>query len=452
MTDYLDTLSQFVHDTTFDALTPGAMDAARDVTLDTLGAMVAGSQQPENIAFAERMAQRSPTATATIFGHGLRAEPMTATLVNATAGVALEVDEGNRFGGGHPAIHSLPGALALAEEMGASGRGFIESALVGYEIESRIGGATKPRPNVHSHGHWGVVGTAVAAAKLKGYSARQVRDVMNIAASMSPANTWQTAFRGATVRNLYPGRSGHDGLLAAHVYESGFTGLDDAPSDVFGTILGESFDRDAAVAAMPGEYRIEQNYFKFYACCRLNHPALDAVFAAREDRDIEPSDVISVDITAPSMLDGMLGEYPDNMLAAKFNVPYAVAASLVRGSADVADFLADARADERIRELAGKVSVRVEPPAVAPPIGGVSPTRARIRLAGERALEGSAAIVKGEYGNRLPRRALVDKFHALNDPILGRARADEVVDAVSRLERLPDVRELTALLAGRGVG
>ena len=41
---------------------------------------------------------------------------MLATLVNATAGVALEMDEGNRFGGGHPAIHCLPGAHLLGDD------------------------------------------------------------------------------------------------------------------------------------------------------------------------------------------------------------------------------------------------------------------------------------------------------------------------------------------------
>ena len=198
---------------------------------------------------------------------------------------------------------------------------------------------------------------------------------------------------------------------------------------------------------MPGEYRIEQNYFKFYACCRLNHPALDAVFDAREGESFDPDEVVAVDISAPSMLDGMLGEYPENMLAAKFNVPYAVAASLVRGSAGVDEFYSDVRDDARIRELAAKVSVRVEPPAHVP-AGGVPPTEARIRLAGDRELVGRTAIIKGDYGNRLPRERLVEKFHALNDPILGAQRAAEVVDAVSRLEELSDVRELTALLAG----
>ena len=128
-------------------------------------------------------------------------------------------------------------------------------------------------------------------------------------------------------------------------------------------------------------------------------------------------------------------------------MPYAVAASLVRGSAGVDEFYSDVRDDARIRELAAKVSVRVEPLAPVP-AGGVPPTEARIRLAGDRELVGRTAIIKGDYGNRLPRERLVEKFHVLNDPILGAQRAAEVVDAVSRLEELSDVRELTALLAG----
>ena len=158
MSDYLDRLSDFVSETGFEDLSPDAIAAVKDVTLDTLGAIVAGSREPENRSLARLAAERSGTPAATILGHELKAEPMLATLVNATAGVALEMDEGNRFGGGHPAIHSLPGALAVGEEMGASGRRFIESVLVGYEIESRVGSATRPRSNVHSHGHWGHCG------------------------------------------------------------------------------------------------------------------------------------------------------------------------------------------------------------------------------------------------------------------------------------------------------
>ena len=447
MGDYLDKLSEFVADMNYEDLSPDAVSAVRDVTLDTVGAIIAGSRIEENAALARLVAERSGPATATIFGHGVKAEPMLATLVNATAGVALEMDEGNRFGGGHPAIHSLPGAVAVAEEMGSSGRQLVESILVGYEVESRIGGATRPRANVHSHGHWGTIGTAVSVAKLHNYDAGQVRAAINLAANMSPANTWTTAFRGATIRNLYPGRSGLQGILAVHLYECGFTGLDDGPSDVFGTIIGDRFDAEAAVEGLGGEYRIQQNYFKYYACCRINHAPLEAVLNARQGEEFPLDEVQAVDIATPRMLAGMLGEYPDSMLAAKFNVPYAVAAAIVRNDVTVNAFYPEAINEERIRDLAGKVRVTVDPEMANG--GDEGPlARASIRLRDGRTLEGDTGIIPGDYGNSLPRQSLLDKFHFLNDDILSPEGAAAVAQTVDRLEQLDDVGELTSLLGG----
>ena len=449
MSDYLDILSAFVAETRLEDLNPEAVSATKDVTLDTLGAIVAGSREPENGSLARLVAERSGTPTAAILGHDLSVEPMLAALVNATAGVALEMDEGNRFGGGHPAIHCLPGAIAVGEEMGASGGQIIESILVGYEVESRMGAATRARPNVHGHGHWGTVGTAASVAKLRGYDAGQIRGVINLAASMSPANSWMPAIRGATIRNLYPGRSGLQGILAAHLYECGFTGLDDAPSDVFGSIIGDRFDPEVVVDGLGGEYRIQQNYFKFYACCRQNHSSLEVVLQLRARERLSFEEVESVSVTTRYMHEGMVaGEYPSSTLGAKFNAPYAIAAALVRGSADVSAFLPEAIGDERIRDLASKVDVTVDPSLGLDQESGPF-TRAVVRLTNGRALEGTSDVVAGDYGNRLPRQELLDKFHLLNEGHLGIERADTVIDAVGRLEQLGDVRELTSLLGGR---
>tara|TARA_B100000749_G_scaffold269994_1_gene249331 strand:+ start:84 stop:1418 length:1335 start_codon:yes stop_codon:yes gene_type:complete len=442
--DYLDRLSRFVVDTCCDDLSEEAIIAVRNVTLDTVGAIIAGSHESENADFAQIMSKRSGPGTATILGHGLRAEPMMATLVNSTAGVALEMDEGNRFGGGHPAIHTLPGALAVAEEMGASGRSFIEAVLVGYEVESRIGGATKARDNVHSHGHWGAVGTAAAVAKLRGHSANDVRSIINLAASMSPANTWTTAFKGATIRNLYPGRSGFHGILADHLHACGFTGLDDAPSDVFGTIIGESFDTDAVVNGLGGEYRIQQNYFKLHACCRYNHPVLDAVMQATASSDFQTDEVEAVDVSVPSMLQGMLGEYPENMLAAKFNVPYAVAAALVHRRTDITVFRPQVIGEQDVRSIADRVNVSIDPTLAMS--GAIPLTTATIRLKDGQRLSAETRLVRGDYGNRIPQDELVEKFSFLTDEILGHVCAEDVISAVSDLENLNDIRALTEIL------
>ena len=449
MSDYLDTLSKFASETGFEDLRPEAVEAAKDVILDTIGAIVAGSRLPENAAFARMVSERSGPATATLIGHGLMAEPMMATLVNASVGVALEVDEGNRFGGGHPAIHCIPGALAVSEELGLSGRSLIEATLVGYEVCSRIGGATKPRPPVHSHGHWGTIGTAVSVARLHGFDSGHTRAVINLAASMSPANSWTPAFQGATIRNLYPGRSGFQGILAVHLLRCGFTGLEDGPSDIFGKILADSFDTDKAVEGLGGEYRIQQNYFKMYACCRLNHPSVEAVMDARRRESFAAGDVerIEIDVPAP-ILDGMFGDYPDNMLAAKFNVPYAVSASVVQGEARLEAFYPEAMEDERIQDLASRVLVKVGEGPVTPI--GIGPLAiATVRLRDGREIKGrTASSLRGDHGNRISREELVEKFHYLADDVLGRSRAEEVVDAVAGLDGMADVSELTSLVGG----
>jgi len=218
--DYLDRLARFVEEVRLDRLTEDAVAAARLVLLDTIGAIAAGSAQPENRRLAEAMRGRGSRPAASLIGHGGRVDPLLATFANATAGVALEVDEGSRLGGGHPAIHVIPAALAVAEDTGADGRRLLEAIIAGYEVCSRLGGATTPRPNVHSHGTWGTIGTAVAVAKLAGLDASGVRSVINLSASMSPANTWTPALEGVTVRNAYPGRSGLEGILAVDLHQA----------------------------------------------------------------------------------------------------------------------------------------------------------------------------------------------------------------------------------------
>ena len=121
--DYLDQLAEFVADTRFEDLPPDTIAAARDVVLDTLGAITAGSCLDENASFARLAAEMSGPGKSSIVGHPYRVQPVWATMVNATAGVALEMDEGNRVGGGHPSIHVTPGALAVGEDLGSSGRG-----------------------------------------------------------------------------------------------------------------------------------------------------------------------------------------------------------------------------------------------------------------------------------------------------------------------------------------
>ena len=445
MTDYLDRLARVAADTRFDALPEATVEAAKRVLLDTLGAILAGSALPENGRLARLAAARAPHGTATLLGHGVRADALWAALVNATAGVALEVDEGNRLGGGHPAIHVIPGALAVAEEQELDGRRLVESVVAGYEIGSRIGGATTPRANVHSHGTWGTIATAVAVARLGDAPASTIRDVINLSASMSPANSWTPALEGATIRNLYPGRAGLQGILAVELQRCGFTGLRDAPSDVYASILGDRFDGALAEEGLGERYRIEQNYFKLHACCRFNHFALDAVLALRRANSFDADDVVRLRVTTIPFGARMADREPTNALAAKFSIPYSVAAALVLDRTDHVAFEPPALGDPRIRALARRIEICSDP-KMSPRRTDYPTAHVRIALRDGRMLEDTTTVARGDAANPVRPEELVAKFLGLAAPVLGPTQARRVVDGAHAVETLKNVRELTALL------
>ena len=447
--EYLKRLARFVCDLRLNELGEDTVSASRTVVLDTIGAIVAGSLLPENRKLAEMAVRMGGEGTSVILGHPQRAGATMAALANGTSGVALEMDEGNRLGGGHAAIHVIPPALAVAEERGATGREFLESVIVAYEVTSRIGTGTVVKPEVHSHGTWGTVGAAVAAARLMGFGPEETVQAINVAASMSPANTWTPCIEGATVRNLYPGRSAMQGIMAANLVQCGFTGINDGPSDIYGSLLGNGFDSEAAVAGLGvvGPLRIQQNYFKLHACCLYNHPALDGMQKIMQRVSFDSSEVERIDVLAPPIASIMVDPAPPNMLAAKFSLPYAVAASVTQGATDVTAFYQDKLTDEDTLSLADRVSVSADPqmdlrrydyPAA----------RVTVSLRNGRTMSESVVAHHGDHNNPASPDELRDKFAFLAKDPLGEDRMREVIGTVSRIDELPDIRELTELLRG----
>ena len=441
--DYLDRLAEFVAEMRFEDLPPATIAAAKDVALDTLGAITAGSRLEENANFARLAAEMSGPGKAGIVGHPFRVQPVWATFVNGTAGVALEMDEGNRVGGGHPSIHVTPGALAVGEDLGSSGRDVLTAIILGYEVISRVGTATEVKAEVHSHGTWGTIGTAAATARLLGFDASQTKVAMNLAMSMSPANTWTPCLEGATVRNLYPGRSGFQGIMAAHLSQCGYTAIADGPADLYNTFLGDGFDEEAVVDGLgTGDFRIQQGYFKFHACCLYNHPALDAVENILRESPFTAGDVERIVVTAPPIAQIMAGTEPDNMLAAKFSIPYAVAAAVCHGATDVSAFLPDQVANAEVRQLARRVEVAADDEMSLRRYDYPS-ARVAVHLGDGRSLESSVVSQRGDATNPASREDLLGKFRALAGPTLGDDGVARAIDTAGQIDRLENITELT---------
>ena len=451
MADYLDRLTEFVADTRYEDLSEDAVASVRDVVLDTVGAILAGSRLPENANLARQVAERSGPTTATVFGHPLKAEPMLATLANATAGVGLEMDEGNRFGGGHPSIHTMPGALAVGEEMGVDGRRFIEAMLVGYEVESRIGAATLTRPNVHSHGHWGVISTAIAVGKLKGLDAGQMRSLINVASGMSPANTWRPCFEGATIRNATRAARGSWASWRSTCTRPGSPALRMALRTCSGPSSGSpSTPRSCWTGWGESTAYSRTTPSSMLAAPPCTRPSRQPWRYATQD-GFSLDEVDTIEVGLKRFLPEMVGPYPRNMLGAKFSVPYSIASALVRGSADVTTFYPEAIDDDRVRAVAARVRISEDTESSRSEDGPTA--RAWVKMKDGRTLTSTVGIVPGDRANPLPREATLSKFRFLTSGILDPRQAEDVIRlAGDHLQDLQDVRELTFLLGSSDSG
>ncbi len=444
----IDDLVEFVAHTHYDNLPVSVIDRAKLVLLDTVAAILGGSQtfEIENLTYLA--SQWSTAKSSTIFGYTKLADPHWASLVNATAGTSTELDEGNAYAKGHPAIHTIPAALALAEELDSTGRDVLLSIVLGYEVAARVGTACDLRNGTHPHGTWGTLGAAAAAAKLMGMDAARIRETINIASSLTLATSFQTATEGALVRNIYAGMSNQNGLLAVQLVKCGFTGEKDGVANVFGKVMSDTFNENALMDELGTRFEITRGYFKKHSCCRYNHAALDALELLRKKNTFDASVIRQVQVESYRHAAMLRDSHPTTTLAARFSVPYAVAISLVRNSTAPSAFDATALTDAKIRALAEKVQVRENPEYTA-----MTPTRRPARVTVElkdgRSFSETVYSSRGDPDQPFAKDELDEKYLNLSSPVIGVENAKAALSAVENFAELATVRNLTERLRGK---
>jgi 2-methylcitrate dehydratase PrpD len=422
----------------FDRLPEDVVERARLVMLDCIGAIIAGSAEPEMRNAMKRLGR---TAKARRAG-----SPLLSAFAGGTAGTMLEIDEGNQYARGHPAIHVVPAIMAVAENRRVAGQDAILALVLGYEIGARIGIASKLRVAMHPHGTWGVVGAALAVAKLHRASGHDIASAINISSSLGLTTSRRTMLEGGTVRNTYAGFSNMLGLMAWDLVKAGFTGEADGVGSVYGGIAADEWRPAEMTRELGDRWEIARNYFKRHAACRYNHGALDALgeIVTQAGGWIDPDAIAEIAVETYVWAAQLDHPAPRNMLAAKFSMPFSIATALVHGSTGLDAFRDDARSNPRVVALAARVAV-TEDPALTEKLPGLRPSRVRVALKDGRRFEAIAETNKGDTEDPYSVEDVISKFHAVAAPVVGAARAKEIATVCLALELAPSLKALNDL-------
>ncbi len=442
----LDLLADFLADFPAAELPADVVARTKLIVADCVGAIVGGAAEPEMAALIRALAVPG-SGSALVIGTGHMVPAERAALLNGTAGTWLEMDEGNQFSRGHPGMHALPAAFALAETHHATGMALLAAVALGYEAGARVGIGTRLRPTMHPHGTWGVICAAVAAGRIGQVDAAGMRGLLNMAPTLSLATSRRTMLEGATVRNSFTGFAGQTGVLCLAMLDAGMTGERDGIGHVFGRVAGEDFDPRALSDMLGSRWEVTRNYFKMHACCRYNHAALDAVqlILAGEGGRIDPDAVAQIEVDSYSLAVELADPAPANTLAAKFSLPFAIATTLVHRDSGVHSFTWQAVRDPAIARLAARVVLR-EDPAMTARLPDQRPARVRITLHDGRVLEAATETNRGDWSDPYSPDEIHDKYMSLATRCWSVPYAEAVHAQIMDLDRLGDVAALGQLM------
>ena len=437
---FLPAISTFISTTEMADIPPEAIDRAKHVVLDCVGAIVGGMAEPD---MQRLTAMPHPGGGAAILGTDMTADIQTAAMLNGMSGTVLEMDEGSQFARGHPGMHVFPALLAAAQDARSSGSDFLRAFVIGYDVAARAGIGTKLRMSMHPHGTWGTLGAVAALAALHRLDKRQTSDLLNIASSLTLATSRKTMLEGGTVRNAYTGVSNQMALLAFRLWQAGMSGEQDGISSVFGEVVSTGFDHEAACEALGERFEITRNYFKLHACCRYNHAALDALVELMGQHDqLGAADGIErIEVRSYSLAAELDDQAPRNMLAAKFSVPFAVATTLVTGSTAVESFSGDALTNPQTLALAKRVSI-TEDASMTAKLPDLRPASVTIQMKDGSRFQAAVETNRGDWQDPYSVEQLVEKFRSLAGRCWPEARCKTVTQKIQNIEQLHDLNQL----------
>ncbi|HET7825788.1 MAG TPA: MmgE/PrpD family protein [Anaeromyxobacter sp.] len=447
------TLCEFVADVRFRDVPAPVVAMAKDLLVDWLGSALAGRDSRAVRAlegFARAMGPAGGPSE--VLPSRSSTTPFFAALVNGASSHVVEQDDVHNGSVFHPATVVFPAVLAVAQAEGRSGEDLVLAAICGYEVGIRVGeflGRSHYKV-FHTTGTAGTLASAAAVAKLLGLDADLVQQALGSAGTQA-AGLWEFLRDAADSKQLHTAKAAADGLLAAELARSGFTGARRILEGAQGMAAGMSTDADPArlVDRLGSRWATSETSYKWHASCRHTHPAADALAEVLRRERLAPDRVAEVTARVHQGAIDVLGPVgvPTTVHQAKFSMGTVLGLIAVHGKAGLAEFEEHALQDPRVASFRERVRM-----ALDPEVDAAYPQRwigkVDVRTVDGRTVSARVDVPKGDPGNSLSREELEEKAVRLGR-FRGAATEPELRAAVARAWRIEEERRVGRLLPAR---
>lgn len=455
MSGVTQTLAAFVADLSHEALPMAVAERAKSLALDLAGSIVRADREadstPSLYAALATLGLDAP-GEASVIGSGHRFAPPVAALVNAALGHSLDFDDTHADSSLHPSAPVVPAALAVGEQVGASGAEVVAAIVAGYEVCCRLGLALDPTAHYargfHPTATAGTFGAAAAAAKLYGLDAAGIATAFGVSGSQA-AGSLQFLANGAWNKRWQVGQAAMNGVMAAALAKSGFQAASEPIEGRHGFLAGytDGADFAKATAGLGAVFETLRVGVKPYPSCRYTHAALDGLAALAREHGLDAGAIRAVTIGLHRNGIVLTGEPLEekrrarSVVAGQFSMPFTAAVMLDQGSFGWDDYRR--LGEPALEALADRIDVKRDE-----------------TLEGLRHPFGATLVVEtnaGTFEKRIPdpsgepetfpdEAAARAKFKLLAEPVLG-AKAGPLAKFFLSLDRQANVADSLLSLA-----
>ena len=437
----IEELAHFAASTPWESIPEAVRKHAKLVLLDTVGVILSGSVQPEVTGTRAQLIATGGRG-ATVYAPGWpTTDPRSAAFLNGLAGRSVELCEGHRYVSCQGAVQVLPTALASAEWLERSGAETLAALIFGYEVAARVGAGLTARPLAHQNGQAPLLGAVAAGARLRRMTGEQMSLALRIGAILVLTPGYTNAVAGATALNVAGGMSSFAGILAPELALAGIAAQPNAIEEAFGQLVGDGFRPEALTEELGQRWEIARNYFRLRACCNPIYTALDALEEVLNDVQPDPASIERIEVATYHFAANMRERAPINYFAAKYSLPHAAAALVLRGQVGYHAFTEDVVRDPVIAAFRQRVTVREDPDLNAQ-VPRLKPARVTVTFTDGRQVTRLRESARGDYQDPYGEDEVRSKFRELASLVLsadGVARVEALVDRLDELPRLGDV-------------
>lgn len=342
---------------------------AERLLLDVVGICLAARQEPY---VAAALASLDATGPCTAIGHAGSLGAEGAAFVNGIAAHGEDFDDTYEGGPVHAGAVIVPAVLAAAQRHQLNGADVFRGIAHGVEVMCRLCAVAPTK--VHKAGFhptaiFGAVGAAVAVGSALRINETQMVNALGLSGSMASGIIEYLA-DGSWTKRMHPGWAAQSGYRAVRLAHAGFVGPRTVFEGAHGLFHGFANTPKGNFEAMLDGYGRDWWWhsiaFKPYACGTMAHPYIDCARSLRK-QGIAPNDIARIDCDTAEGIVHRLWEpaatkaAPPNAYAAKFSIPYAIAAGFILDDAGLSAYTEAMVQREDLRALAAKVHYTIDP-------------------------------------------------------------------------------------------